>query len=160
MSDLLQVDFWQLQHRACREKAYTIRHWLSRGIDYTKIPRDVASPYRTPTFRRCLRSFSPSPCLRTRRIPVAKGLYRAPSNLPELLVVMLCKRPHFVTIAPALPPPPCYASQCGAEKLRSWGVEELRSTPVCSYGLRRVRRSSSTFSRPDKIVPYVSRTFP
>lgn len=142
-------------------EAYTIRHWLSHGIDYTKVPRAAAlpsNPYVSPLSP--TRQFLPSLCLRTRRsfpwISVAKGLYRAPSNLPELLVVMLCKRPHFVTIAPAggRPPPPRYASQRGAEKLKST-LLLVESPPVCSCTAY-PSHPSSTFSRLDKIVPYVS----
>lgn len=89
---------------------------------------------------------------------MAKGLYRAPSNLPELLVVMLCKRPHFVTIAPAGGRSPllCYASRHGAEKLRSTLSRRRARRYVAVRLTPRSERPSSTFSRPDKIVPYVS----
>lgn len=63
--------------------------------------------------------------------PWSKGLYRAPSNLPELLVVVLCKRPHFVTIAPAGGRPPCYALNRGAERPKST-LHSATSPPVCS----------------------------
>lgn len=122
-----------------RKGVYTIRHWLSRGIDYTKVPRDAL---RTPTFHPWSPLADPSlpSTLSTnsrrsfpRIYPWSKGLYRAPSNLPELLVVVLCKRPHFVTIAPAggRPPLPCYASRRSAEKPKST-LHGAKRPPVCS----------------------------
>lgn len=89
-----------------RAKICIIRYWLPRNIDYTGALRDVAAPYRwIHTFRDSPLSLPSTPfpydptyelASISHWISMAKGLYRAPSNLPELLVVVLCKRPHLL----------------------------------------------------------------
>lgn len=61
---------------------------------------------------------------------MAKGLYRAPSNLPELLVVVLCKRPHFLTIAPAVL---CLTARREEAEEHALSAKSRRAPrPVCS----------------------------
>lgn len=109
--DKIQICKCRFQRRLQRRALVTLEerriHHSLLAISWHRLhkspPERPSNPYVSPLVATCWSlSLPPNPCVcelagPSLGYPWSKGLYRAPSNLPELLVVVLCKRPHFVS---------------------------------------------------------------